>query len=96
MGRGKAKQPGRRHSGEFLLEVVSAVVPDRERELYLPFARELYTTLHRPPLPDFSRRTKLVVQKWFQRGLSGHVMWLIGQLLLGRLYPPAGAEVRHN
>jgi hypothetical protein len=86
----RPSQPPHPHSGEFLLQVVSAVVPDSERELYLPFARDLYTTLHRPPVPDFSRRTKLVVQKWFQRGLSGHLMWLIGQRLLGRLYPPAG------
>ena len=44
-----------RDSGEFLLEVVSAVVSAPERELYLPFARELYATLHRPPVPDFTR-----------------------------------------
>jgi hypothetical protein len=31
------------------------------------------------PFPDFSRRTKRVVEKWFRRGLSGHLMWLIGQ-----------------
>jgi hypothetical protein len=72
-----------------LREVVSAVVPEHECEQYLPFARELYATFHRPPVPDFDRRTKLVVQKWFVRGLSGHLMWLIGQALLGRLYPRA-------
>ena len=83
------KQPGHRHSGEMLREIVSAVVPEQECEQYLPFARELYATFHRPPVPDFDRRTKLVVQKWFVRGRSGHLMWLIGQRLLGRLYPPA-------
>jgi len=83
------KQPGHRHSGELLREVVSAVVPEDECEQYLPFARELYATFHRPPVPDFTRRTKLVVQKWFVRGLSGHLMWRIGERILGRLCPAA-------
>jgi hypothetical protein len=86
------RQPGHRHSGEMLREVVSAVVPEGAYERYLPFARELYVTFHRPPVPDFERRTKLVVQKWFVRGLSGHLMWLIGERLLGRLYPAARAH----
>ena len=84
-----ARQPGHRHSGEMLREVVSAVVTEDDCPEYLPFARELYTTFHRPPVPDFTRRTKLIVQKYFNRGLSGHLMWLIGQALLGRLYPRA-------
>ena len=84
------RQHGHRHSGELLREVVSAVVPEENRELYLPFARELYATFHHPPVPDFDRRTKLVVQKWFVRGLSGHLMWLIGEGLLGRLFPTGG------
>jgi hypothetical protein len=91
-----SKQPGHRHSGEFLREVVSAVVTKDDCELYLPFARELYATFHHPPVPDFDRRTKLVVQKWFVRGLSGHLMWLIGERLLGRLYPARGAGERPN
>jgi hypothetical protein len=70
-----------------LREVVSAVVPEGDCEQYLPFARELYVTFHHPPRPDFDRRTKLVVQKWFIRGLSGHLMWRIGERMLGRLYP---------
>ena len=96
MAKRKPKQPGHRHSGEMLREVVAAVVPDNERELYLPFARELYTTLHRPPIPDFSRRTKLVVMKHFRRGLSGRKLALIGQQMLSRLFPPAGNAVRAN
>jgi hypothetical protein len=86
------KQPGHRHSGVMLREVVSAVVPEDECEQYLPFARELYATFHRPPVPDFTRRTKLVVQKWFRRGLSGHLLWRIGERLLGRLHPAAGVH----
>jgi hypothetical protein len=31
----------------------------------------------------FSQRTKRIVQKWFERGLSGHLMWLIGERILG-------------
>jgi len=30
----------------------------------------------------FSQRTKRVVMKWFRRGLSGHLMWLIGDAIL--------------
>ena len=30
-----------------------------------------------------SQRTKRVVAKWFRRGLSGHLMWLIGRSVLG-------------
>jgi hypothetical protein len=86
------KQPGHRHSGEYLQEVVAAVVPEEQRERYMPFARELYMSFHRPPVPDFTRHTKLVVQKWFVRGLSGHLMWLIGQRLLGRMYPEPRAR----
>jgi len=78
-------QPGHRHSGEMLREVVSAVVPADDCELYLPFARELYVTFHHPPVPDFDRRTKLVVQRWFVRGLSGHLMWLIGEAIPGKV-----------
>jgi hypothetical protein len=32
----------------------------------------------------FSQRTKRVVQKYFGRGLSGHLMWLIGEAVLGK------------
>ena len=31
----------------------------------------------------FSQRTKSIVEKWFRRGLSGHLMWLIGRAVLG-------------
>jgi len=82
----RPSQQPHRHSGEFLREVVAAVVPEGECERYLPFARELYATFRHPPVPDFDRRTKLVVQKWFNRGLSGHLMWRIGERMLGRLF----------
>lgn len=94
MGRRTRTQPPHRHSGEFLHEAVAAVVTEQDCARYMPFARELYATFHHPPIPDFDRRTKHVVQKWFERGLSGHLMWLIGERLLGRLYPPAGTAVR--
>jgi len=44
--------------------------------------RELLVTLRRVPLPDFDRSTKGVVAKWFNRGLSGHVLWLVGSAIL--------------
>ncbi|MBM3330252.1 hypothetical protein FJY68_00190 [candidate division WOR-3 bacterium] len=38
------------------------------------------------PFPDFTRRTKRVVLKWFRRGLRGNLMWRIGVGLLGRRF----------
>ena len=90
------KQPGHRRSGGLPREVVSAVVPEEEREQYLPFAQELYATFRRPPVPDFDRRTKLVVQKWFARGLSGHLLWRIGKQLVVRLFPAHGMARYRN
>jgi hypothetical protein len=45
MSSNKAKEPGHRRSGEVVREVVAAVVPEQDRERYMPFARELYATL---------------------------------------------------
>ena len=36
----------------------------------------------KPQAPDFGIRTKRCVEKWFERGLSGHKLWLIGESLL--------------
>lgn len=66
------------HAEARLRPVVEACVPAAEdRERYLAFTRELYISLLREPGPDFSRRTKRVVQKWFERGLHGNLMWRI-------------------
>jgi hypothetical protein len=71
-----------------LCAIVDSLVTDiSEKEAYLAFAHELMRTLRQPPrtprspsaFPGYSRRTKRVVQKWFERGLSGHLMWLIGE-----------------
>jgi hypothetical protein len=70
-------------------EVVAAVVPKRERERYMPFARELCASLKRPPGPDYTRRTKMVIVRWFRRGLHGNLLWRIGSALIGRLFPDA-------
>jgi hypothetical protein len=142
------RQPGHRHSGEMLREVVAAVVPEEDCERYLPFARELYATFHHSrkrgtvlsrtlaalpaknggqslgvaqgpakvqspffsravqsqfsassrklQAPDFSRRTKMTVMKWFRRGLSGHLMWLIGERLIGRLFAARSSRYGTN
>ena len=117
-----SKQPGHRHSREFLQEVVSAVVPPEDCERYMPFARELYVSFRQQPptffiisghdpqcrtfgscpstvaspprVLDYSRRTKLVVMKHFQRGLSGRLLALIGQSMLARLFPPSGSAAK--
>ena len=62
--------------------VLECGVSEAEVPRYVEFARELSVTLHRVPWPDFGRSTKAVVAKWFNRGQSGHVLWLIGSALL--------------
>ena len=89
MGRRTRSHQPHRHSGQFVREVVAAVVPARDRERYMPFARELCTTLKRPPGSDYTRRTKAVIVRWFRRGLHGNLLWRIGVGLLGRLFPDA-------
>ncbi len=86
--RRKSRQP-HRHSGEVVREVVRAVVPKQDRKRYMPFARELCASLKRPPGPDYTRRTKQVIMRWFRRGLHGNLLWRIGSALLGRLFPDA-------
>jgi len=62
--------------------VLECGVPEPEKARYVEFARELLVTLRRVQLPDFNRSTKAVAAKWFNRGLSGHVLWLIGSEIL--------------
>jgi hypothetical protein len=82
----------------------SGLAPGQE-EAGLAFARELVASMRHgrlgtrseipgrisvmSPPQDFSRRTKLVVMKWFRRGLSGRALWRIGEALIGRLFPAA-------
>jgi hypothetical protein len=69
-----------RSDEQFLREIVSLFVPDdAQKQAYLAFARELMSSIHRVPVLDFERGTKRVVMKWFARGLSGHLLWLVGQ-----------------
>jgi hypothetical protein len=76
-----------------LWAIVDSLVTDSsQKAAYLAFAHELVAAERRQPqasshklqAPDFSRRTKRVVEKWFRRGLSGHLMWLIGEAVLGK------------
>jgi hypothetical protein len=52
--------------------------------------------LERKRFPDFSQRTKQVVMRWFHRGLSGHLLWLIGDRMLDPMFPGAQTEVHHE
>ena len=74
------------------------VPEDPQKPAYLAFAREFARTMRRPPkmgtVPrdacvelgvvqsPFSEGTKRVVQKWFERGLHGHLLWLVGQAVM--------------
>jgi hypothetical protein len=74
-----------------LREIVDEIVPDdSQKQAYLAFAHELMVAMRSSPfvrrfsseVPDFTHRTKRVVQKYFERGLHGHLLWLIGQEVL--------------
>ena len=76
----RKKQPEHEspHKARVAWAVGVARVCDEERPVYLAFANELEGSLRCRLGPDYSRRTKRIVEKWFIRGLSGHKMWLIG------------------
>ena len=93
MSRRKRPQPEHGSPHELRLrEIVNEFVSDdSQKQAYLAYARELVVAersssfAYRPSsnVPDFTRRTKRVAEKWFRRGLSGHLMWLIGEAILG-------------
>jgi len=78
--------------------VDSLVADGSEKAAYVSFARELAIAERHclpPDNPKFrdqkpecriagrtNEATKRVVMKWFRRGLSGHLMWLIGEAIL--------------
>jgi hypothetical protein len=85
----RREHPGRDRQvdDELWFIVVECGVPAGEREEYVVFARELYHSLRRPPVPDFADETKQTVQRWFERGLKGQYLWAIGEQLRVRLFP---------
>ena len=93
MSRRHCHPPHRESPHELRLRAIvdSLVADSSEKAAYVAFARELVAAersssfVRRPSseVPDFSMRTKRVVAKWFRRGLSGHLMWLIGRSVLG-------------
>jgi hypothetical protein len=84
MRHSKRRQPEHESPRDWRLKdiVLECGVAEAEVPRYVEFARELWVTLHRVPLADFDRSTKAVAAKWFSRGLSGHVLWLIGSAIL--------------
>ncbi|MBM3322385.1 hypothetical protein FJY69_02750 [candidate division WOR-3 bacterium] len=78
--RGKRRQiPAEVRSRRQRLAVIvdRAGVPEAQRLEYRRYAFELGRTMHRRPVADYERGTKLVVMRWFRRGLSGHRLWRI-------------------
>ena len=68
---------------QHLREIVDVLVQDdSEKPAYLAFALEFRRSLHRAPVPDYELGTKRVVMKWFERGLHGHLLWLVGQAVI--------------
>ena len=73
---------------QILARIVAGLdCPEEQRPSYLTFAYELYHTLHRPPVPGFSHHTQRVVLKWFHRGLSGKLLWQIGEQVIRWRFP---------
>jgi hypothetical protein len=79
---------GSGHEHRLRLIVESAGVAGADVARYLAFARSLERTLRRRPVPDFSRETKREVRKWFERGLSGNLLWKVGAAVLAARYEP--------
>lgn len=81
--------------------VDSLVTDSSQKTAYLAFAHELMIAQRRSARqdgPEFRNQkpecrmggytpepVKRVVMKWFRRGLSGHLMWLIGDAVLGKV-----------
>jgi hypothetical protein len=54
-----------------------AGVPVALQPRYVSYASELCRSMHRRPALDYERGTKVVVMRWFRRGLSGHLLWRV-------------------
>lgn len=74
-----------------LWAIVDELVPDdSQKQAYVAFARELavaersssFVRRLSSNVPDYSRRTKRVVMKWFARGLHGRLLRLVGQAVI--------------
>ena len=86
--RGNHRDRDRQVDAELWFIVVQCGVPAGDREEYVVFAREFYRSLRRPPVPDYSYDTKLVIQRWFERGLKGQYLRAISDEVRARLFPP--------
>ena len=60
---------------------------EERKPAYRAFAREFLLSLESPPSPDYSGASKQVVMKWFNRGLSGRSLYLIGRALTHLRFP---------
>ncbi len=67
-------------------------VPKKRKPEYISFARELALVIRKPPVPDFSRRAKGIVLKYFNRGLSGQLLWRVGCAVIGWRFPDKKGE----
>ncbi len=94
MARKKQLLPGKPGSsawwpGRFLNQVVAeSGAPAELRRFYFCFASEFFYSITRRPAGEFEENTKQVVSKWFNRGLSGNLLWQIGSAIIRKLHPP--------
>ena len=83
------KQGPRRAKGrpDSPLDAIRAAVAglgcsEEMRSSYLAFGQEIFAAMTRPPVPDFEDKAKRVVMKWFERGLSGKLLWKLGSAII--------------
>ena len=62
---------------------LSASTPVTPRHLLLAFCRELYIANRADPGPDWNAACKRVVQKWWNRGVPGRLLALVGEQMRG-------------
>jgi hypothetical protein len=84
-GRGPGGCPGSGHGMRDQAEAVLAEVgvPPGQHDAYLSFALGLERMQRHEPAPGYGPMVRALVRRWFERGLSGHLLWLIGERVAG-------------
>ncbi len=59
--------------------VYAVGVPPELHHAYVSFGLALDRLERAEPAPEYGPRVRALVQRWFERGLSGHKLWQIGE-----------------
>lgn len=92
MSRSRCSKPVKIPSEKTLRRLLVSCKAQKEKQSdYIAFARELAMVIRKPAVPDFTRRVKRIVLKFFNRGLSGRLLWKVGCAVIAWRFPPGGA-----